>query len=276
MKVTVLGSGTSTGVPMPACACAVCRSENLRNKRLRTSIFLEIPPRIDSPSVQPAVDSHQTFNLLVDTSPDLREQSLRYGIKRVDAVLYTHSHADHIFGLDDLRSFNFVNNSAISVYGFCDTISKITQTFDYAFNPNPEYEGGAAPNLIANTVVEYEQLHFSSAQLTPLPASHGSSTVLGFRIGNFAYFTDCNFIPEKTREHLFGLEVLIIDGLRERPHKTHFTFNQAVAEIERIKPKKAYIIHISHDAEHENINAKLKSLSTIEVELAYDGLEIDF
>lgn len=269
MIVEVLGSGTSTGVPVPGCPCAVCCSDAPRNKRLRTSVHVAIAED------EPTGPRSQPLSILIDTSPDLRYQSLRSGITRIDAVLYTHSHADHIFGLDDLRSFNFINGGAIDIYADEATAEDLCRRFDYAFRENPHYEGGSTPHLRLHLVRPYEPLVVGGVTVLPLKLFHGSMPILGYRIGKFAYLTDCSKIPDETREQLGDLDLLIIDGLRRRPHKTHFTHEQAVQEIERLKPVQSYLTHVSHEIDHDDANRALKSMTSLHVELAYDGLRCD-
>ncbi len=280
MKIRVLGSGTSTGVPVPGCRCAVCTSTDAKNDRLRTSIFIELERR-DVRTAGPGegelvADSSQVIgHVLVDTSPDLRRQALRAGIARVDAVLYTHVHADHVFGIDDLRSFNFVNKSVIDCYASAASAADLEQKFRYAFFPDDDYEGGAPPNLTLSRIEPYKPFVLFGVPVLPLPVLHGSMEVFAYRIGSFGYATDCSEIPERTREHLKDLDVLILDGLRYRPHKTHFTHEQAVREIEILKPKQAYLTHISHELEHHAANEQLKKMTKRNVEMAYDGLVLD-
>ena len=269
MKVTVLGSGTSTGVPVPGCGCPICLSPDPRNKRFRTSISIELNPA-------DGADAKRT--LLIDTSTDLRMQALTFNLKRVDAVLYTHLHADHVNGIDDLRSFNFIQKSPIAVYATETCGQGLQRMFSYAFSHDPNYEGGAPPRLDMRYFQVGEPLHLFGATILPLPVKHGRMEVVAFRIGAFAYVTDCSEIPEATRELLHGLDVLILDGLRKRPHRTHFTHEQAVREIELLKPKQSYLTHISHEVDHAETNAALRAMTattSVAVELAYDGLTFE-
>ncbi|MCB0324173.1 MAG: MBL fold metallo-hydrolase [Bdellovibrionales bacterium] len=262
MKVLVLGTGTSTGVPVPCCTCATCTSNNPKNKRLRTSIYLSFGAAFE-------------HGVLIDTSTDLRQQALRYELPSVGAVLFTHTHADHVFGIDDLRCFNFAQRSVIPVYASEQSACELRTKFSYCFDTPDRYEGGAPPKLLLQELKPYQVLRLGTVDILPLPVFHGRTEVFGFRMGNFAYITDCSFIPEQTREHLHGLEVLLLDGLRERPHKTHFTLEQAVAEIELIRPERTYLTHISHELDHDAGNERLRELTTLPVELAYDGLEFE-
>lgn len=280
MKIRVLGSGTSSGVPVPGCRCAVCTSSDPRNQRLRTSIFIELRARdADSPlgdSSELIEDAeHVTGHILVDTSPDLRQQALRENIARVDSVLYTHVHADHIFGIDDLRSFNFVNNSSIDCYASDASAEELELRFNYAFFPDPRYQGGSPPRLRLHRITPYKPFVLFGTTILPLTLLHGTMEVLGFRVKNFAYLTDCSFIPEQSIELLRGLDVLIIDGLRTRPHATHFTHAQAVEQIERLRPAQSFLTHLSHEIDHHTANVALAAMTSLPVELAYDGLVLE-
>lgn len=259
LTVEILGSGTSTGVPIPSCACKVCSSANPKNKRLRTSISLTCEKQ----------------TIVIDTGADFRTQVLRSGIKNIAAVLYTHAHADHIFGIDDLRGFNYTSGKAIPLYADSDSIKSLKEIFSYIFNPDPNYLGGAIPKLSINQIEAFQTFEVAGLKITALPLMHGQMQVLGFRIGNFAYLTDCNEIPQATKEKLSGLEYLIIDGLRDRPHQTHMSFEKAVEEIEQIKPRKAYLTHITHEVDHDAGNERLKELTEADVELGYDGLVLE-
>lgn len=276
MKIRVLGSGTSSGVPIPGCRCAVCTSPNPKNQRLRTSIAIDIPRHvIPDHGAAGAASAHPVQRILVDTAPDLRIQALRAELTHVDAVLYTHTHADHIFGIDDLRSFNFINHTEIPVYGSSATCAILSSTFRYAFFADPTYEGGAPPRLTINQLTAYEPIALCGVSVLPLPVLHGRMEVFGYRIGNFAYLTDCNQIPERTREHLVGLDTLILDGLRHRHHATHFTIREAIDQVERLQPKRAYLTHLSHEVEHDEGNEAIRGMTSRAVELAYDGLTLE-
>ncbi len=278
MRVTIFGSGTSTGVPVPGCECAVCNSNDHLNRRLRTSALLQFEGKDRTPTetlkAEPELPS-PLANILIDTSTDLRYQALRSNTKRIDAVLYTHTHADHIYGLDDLRSFNFASKKTIPVYASDHSANELERIFNYVFSPNPDYVGGAPPDLTLTRIKPYEPITLFGVEILPLSLEHGPTPVLGFRIGRFAYLTDCCAIPERTREQLTGLDYLILDGLRIRPHRTHFTFAQAVAEVEKIKPKRTYLTHISHEVEHHAGNTLLREMTKQSVELAYDGLVLE-
>ena len=250
-RVTMLGSGTSTGVPVIGCLCAVCTSDNPKNKRTRPGLKLEIGERV----------------LLVDTPTDLRVQALRFGLPRLDAVLYTHAHADHIFGLDDIRIFNFRQKAPIPCYGSVATLAALRRTFAYAFEPGQE--GGGKPQLDLIPVVGPFELLGQS--IVPVPIWHGRMEVFGYRFGRFAYVTDCNVIPEESFDLLAGVEILILDALRYRPHPTHFSLEEALAAAARIGARRTIFTHFSHDIDHDAPDIELPA----GVELGYDGLVFD-
>ena len=252
MIVRVLGSGTSHGVPMIGCTCAVCRSTDPRDVRTRPSILIDL----------------DGFRLLVDTSTDLRAQALREGIDRVDAVFYTHAHADHVFGFDELRRFNHLTRKPLEAYGSEDTLAAIKRTFAYAYDPGAP-KGGGVPDVRLNVVDGPFPL--GGHEILPIPVLHGTTRVNGLRIGTFAYVTDCNVIPDASMGMLEGLEVLVIDALRHKTHPTHFTVGGALEVIAALKPKQAYFTHMAHDLPHAETCAALPAGVT----LSYDGLVID-
>lgn len=250
----LLGTGTSVGVPAIGCGCPVCRSQNPKNKRTRSSAIVGLPDG----------------NLLVDTSPDLRTQLLREGIGICHAVIFTHEHADHIFGLDDLRLFPFRLHGPVPLY--CEPLveERIRHSFDYAFSTAPQTHPGAIPALETRSI-GLEPLEVLGATVRPLRLMHGPKyQVLGFRFGNVAYCTDTNSIPEESFDVLRGCEYLVLDALRHEPHATHFHVQAALDAIERIAPRKAYLTHVCHDLDYEPTNRMLPS----GVELAYDGLSL--
>jgi phosphoribosyl 1,2-cyclic phosphate phosphodiesterase len=238
---------------MVGCACATCRSTEPRDRRLRPSILVEV---MNGPSV------------LVDTATDLRQQALTFGVRRVDAILFTHSHADHIMGLDEVRRFNVLQKSAIPAYADARTSADLRRTFHYIFEP-PSQRGGGVPQIDLHTIGG--PFEIADLQVVPVPLFHGERPILGFRFGSFAYLTDCNRIPDESWPLLGGLDVLVLDALRHRPHPTHFTVAQALEVVERVKPQRAFFTHICHDLPHVATNAALPS----HVELAYDGLVLD-
>jgi phosphoribosyl 1,2-cyclic phosphate phosphodiesterase len=252
-RVTFLGTGTSHGVPMIACECAVCRSTDPKDTRLRTSIYVDVPDR---------------QRILVDTGPDLRQQALTHRIMRVDSVVYTHAHADHILGLDELRRFNAVQQGAVHCYATQDTWDRIRQSFPYVFDNKPRL-GGGVPEL-ASHVIE-GPLVLGGVRVVPIPLWHGRMQVLGFRFGRFAYLTDCNRLDDAAWPLLEGVDTLVLDALRDRPHPTHFTVDEAIAVIEKMAPRRTFLVHMTHDLGHAATSAKLPA----GVELAYDGLVLD-
>lgn len=260
LKVTVLGSGTSHGVPMIGCECAVCQSTDPRDRRSRPSILVE---RHD-PDGGPAFASGMR-SILIDTSTDLRMQALTHGVRRVDAILFTHSHADHIFGLDEVRRFNVIQQDAIPFFADRRTLDDLRRTFSYIFTPPPAV-GGGIPQLVPFRLGGPFSL--GGLEIVPVPLLHGTRPILGFRFGRFAYLTDCSAIPETSWPLLEGVELLIIDALRRKKHPTHFNVEEALAVVERLRPERAWFTHICHDLGHAETTASLPS----GVELAYDGL----
>jgi phosphoribosyl 1,2-cyclic phosphate phosphodiesterase len=248
LYITVLGSGTSTGVPTIGCECAVCTSSDPRDKRLRPSILIR----------------YAGHGILIDTTPDFRAQALRMPIERVDAILYTHAHADHILGLDDVRPFNYRQRSAIPIYAKQDTLDAIRR---YAFEP--ELAQTSIPKLKLHPI-EDQPFDLFGLTITPLRVMHGAQEILGFRFGDAAYITDQSDIPEETKEKLHNLDVLFLDALRHKPHPTHSTVAQSLKWVEELKPRRAYFTHICHDLGHVRTEATLPPC----VHLAYDGLEI--
>jgi phosphoribosyl 1,2-cyclic phosphate phosphodiesterase len=253
VKVLFLGTGTSHGVPMIGCDCGVCRSTDSRDARTRTSIVVE------------GVDG---TTLLVDTTPDLRTQALTHRLRRIDAILYTHSHADHIAGLDDVRRFNAINHGPMPLYGDPATVSEIRLRFGYAFDPTAA-PGGGLPDLRLWTIGG--PFCVQGLEVIPVPILHGRRPILGFRFGGFAYLTDCSDVPTASRALLTGLDVLVLDALRLRPHPTHFSLGEAVAVAAEIGARQTYFTHIAHDLGHAKTCANLPPTMT----LAYDGLRLE-
>jgi phosphoribosyl 1,2-cyclic phosphate phosphodiesterase len=238
---------------MIGCDCATCRSGDPRDRRLRPSIFFEAS---DGTSV------------LVDAGPDLRAQALTHAIRRVDAILFTHGHADHILGLDDVRRYNHMQQRPMPCYGDEQTIADVRQTFAYAFDPAAP-KGGGLPRI--ETFVVRGPFCLGRQEIVPVPIFHGRRPILGFRAGGFAYLTDCSDIPDASWPLLDGLEVLTIDALRDRPHPTHFTLNQAIEASRRIGAARTYFTHMCHDLPHEATSARLPQT----MRLAYDGLVVE-
>jgi phosphoribosyl 1,2-cyclic phosphate phosphodiesterase len=250
MKVTILGSGTSTGVPMVGCNCRVCSSEDPRDKRTRCSLLIQYEER----------------NILIDASTDLRFQALREGIRRVDAVLFTHAHADHVNGIDDLRGFYFRHREIIPCFGSSGTLDTLLSGFRYIFQ---ELENSGYKPLLKPIEAD-EPFELFGLSIIPVPLQHGRTQALGFRIGDFAYLTDCNNIPSSSRELLQGLEVLVVDGLRWDPHPCHFNIKEAIAATVGLKPVRTILTHLSHDVLYTD-GSSLPS----GYEFACDGMTFD-
>jgi len=253
---TFLGTGTSTGVPMLGCDCRVCQSADPRNQRYRCAVLIGTP----------------AGNLLVDTPPELRLQLLRARAQVVHAVLFSHYHADHLFGLDDIRPMPRLLGGPVPLYCTAEVEDVIRKAFAYAFlEPDDPRAYGYLPQLTFHRITE-EPFNVLGQNVVPIPLQHACLNVLGFRIGNVAYCTDVNVIPERSWPLFDGLEVLVLDALRHKPHVAHFSITEALEVIERVQPKQAYLTHLSHDLDHETVNQQLPR----GVELAYDGLRFDF
>jgi phosphoribosyl 1,2-cyclic phosphate phosphodiesterase len=253
MKLTFLGTGTSTGVPSIGCECETCLSEDPRDKRLRVSIMIE----------------HAGQSLLVDTSSDFRQQALRFGLKRLDGVLITHCHADHIFGLDDIRPLNF-RFGALGLYANERAWVDIRRIFKYIFEPS--HFGGGLPQVIAHTV--YPGAPFcigEQLEVTPLEVTHGRLPVMAYRFNDFAYATDLSEIPPQAMNALRDLDVLVLDCLRFKEHPTHLWVEKALGYVEKLKPRRTYFTHMAHDVKHERDSKRLPD----GVEFAYDGLVVE-
>lgn len=260
LTVTLLGTGTSAGVPMIGCTCEVCSSTDPRDKRDRAAAMV----RYEDPH-----GGQRT--VLIDTPPELRQQMLRHRVMRIDGVVYTHNHADHIFGIDDLRRFNAVMDEAVDIYAEPRVLDQLKSTFRYIFEPKKNVNASFIPTLIPNPIEANEPTHLAGRTWTPLRLMHGRLPVLGFKVGPMAYCTDVSTIPPETYPHLENLDVLILDALRYRHHPTHMTVDQALDVIESVQPHRAYLTHISHDIRHAELEARLPD----HVHLAYDGLTIE-
>ncbi len=233
MKLTFLGTGTSTGVPSVACDCETCLSDDSRDKRLRVSVLIE----------------HDGKTILVDTSSDFRQQALRAQIKRLDAILITHCHVDHVFGMDDIRPLNF-RYGAMPIYADATAWKDLRRIFQYIFEPS--HFGGGLPQLIPHTIEKNAPFSFSENLLvTPLEVIHGKLPVIAYRFNDFAYATDLNFIPEDAMQNLQNLDVLVLDCVRIKPHATHLGLQEALEYIEKLKPKRAFLTHLNHDVLYE-------------------------
>ncbi len=248
----ILGSGTSVGVPMPGCSCRGCMSGDERDKRFRSSARLTI----------------NGLEIIIDTTTDLRIQSLRSGLQRIDAVLLTHNHADHVMGLDDVRPFCFKQPEPIPVYGSKETLDWVRGHFNYIWEATQI--GGGLPRIKLNPVDS--EFNYEGVCIIPLPVKHGVMDIYGFRIGDLAYICDVSFIPETTFDLLEGINYLVIDGLRPKEHATHFSIDQAVTAAKRINASQTWLTHISHDS----LYAELVQTLPARIAPAYDGLKFEF
>ncbi len=251
MKLVILGCGTSTGVPVIGCSCGICTSTEKRNKRTRASALVQA----------------EGINILIDTSTDLRAQSLANRVERVDAVLFTHSHADHIHGIDDLRAFNIIKKGPIPCYGSSETLKRVRTIFNYIFSVDRVISW--RPEL---TLREIDSpFKVGGVEVTPFEVDHGDSPVLAFRIEGAAYITDCSGIPDESMALLEGLDLLVIGALRQKSHPAHFSIDQAVEASRRIHPKRTVLTHLSHNVDYLKDGKSLPR----GVEFAYDGMEIE-
>jgi phosphoribosyl 1,2-cyclic phosphate phosphodiesterase len=259
IAVTVLGSGTSQGVPMIGCKCPVCLSTDPRDKRTRSSLYLETPEA----------------KILVDTAPDMRQQALREGLDHLDAVLFTHAHADHIMGFDDLRRFCEMQGGPLPIYGSAETLGGVERIFFYAFNPKKTVPGYV--HVIPHVVADIFTL--GGLDITPLPVPHGAMTTSGYLFARggkklLAYLSDCASVPEAVRARIEGVDVLIIDGLREKAHPTHLNIDGAIAASKAIRPRQTYITHLTHEKSHADRIAQLAPHGNIAV--SYDGMKLEW
>jgi riboflavin kinase/FMN adenylyltransferase len=255
LKVTVLGSGTSMGVPTLGCPCRVCASTDPHDKRLRPSLLI----------------SRGGQNVVIDTTPDFRQQALRVSLDRLDAILLTHGHADHILGFDDIRPFNLRQRSALPVYSNEETFRIIRRVFAYVFDDKPTLS--TVPSVKLYDI--QQPIELLGIPFIPVPLLHGEMEVLGFRFGRAAYLTDFSHIPDSSMALLEGLDELVLDALRDIPHPMHQTVEQALAIIQQLKPRRAWFTHIAHDLPHAETNERLVRMGFPHVQLAYDGLEFD-
>ncbi len=249
MKITFLGTGTSQGVPVIACDCNICLSEDPLDKRLRTSVLIET----------------DGTTLIIDAGPDFRQQMLREHVTKLDAILLTHEHKDHIAGLDDVRAFNYKSQDAIDIYSEERVQKVIKKEFSYVFS---EYQYPGIPKMRLNPIPEHS-FNVKNVPIIPIRVFHYRLPVYGFRIGNFGYITDANYVPEESKEKLYGVKYLVINALRKEKHISHFSLREAIDFIREISPKKAFITHISHQMGlHADVTKELPP----EIMLAYDGL----
>ncbi len=251
MKITFLGTGTSHGIPMIGCDCPACTSDDPRDSRTRSSVFLET----------------ESSSVIIDTAPEFRLQCLKNNVQRVDAVLFTHTHADHVVGLDDIRRFCAMQSERICCYGSENTVCSLRTMFSYAF-------AEVVQNYSERPVLEAKSVngpfHAAGLNVIPLDLYHGRDKILGFRIDNFAYCTDTSNIPAETMEKLTNLDVLVLDALRFTPHPTHFNLEQALEAAEKIAAKRTFLTHIAHEIKHAEVEKALPE----SVNIAYDGLEV--
>ncbi len=247
MQLTILGTGTSMGVPVIGCTCNVCTSDDALNQRLRTAALLQ----------------HENTTILIDAGPDLRTQMLKHRVMHIDGVLLTHAHTDHIGGIDDLRPFTMRSGQTLPIYGDQPTLQRVRHMFDYAFDP--------APSLSTRPSIETREISHSyqigSLTIEPFRVMHGSHTIVGYRCGALAYITDASALPPETMERLQNLDVLVINALRHKPHPLHLTVAEALTIVDELQPRQAYFVHITHDLDHRTTNADLPA----HAQLAYDG-----
>lgn len=255
LQLTVLGSGTSMGVPSLGCHCRVCRSEDPRDNRTRPSVLL----------------SREGHHVVIDTTPDFRFQGLRAGLESLDAVVYTHAHADHILGFDDIRPFNLRQNAPLPIYATSETLAILRRMFVYVFDGSPSLS--TIPQVITHIIEgSFELL---GVIWTPVPAEHGDMAVLGYRIGSVAYVTDFSRLPAASKSLLAGLDDLVLSALRDTPHPMHQTVAQALALVSELAPRRAWFTHIAHDLPHQETNERLLREGFPHVQLAYDGLSFE-
>ena len=252
MRVTFLGTGTSQGVPLIGCNCIVCSSNNPREKRLRSSILIEV----------------DGISIVIDTGPDFRQQMLREKIRNVDAVLFTHEHKDHVSGLDDIRAYNFLHKKKIDIYASENVQAALKREFHYIFQ-SEKYPG--VPEINLNTIGN-EPFYINHIKIIPIEVLHYKLPVLGFRINDFTYITDANYISDKEKEKVKGSKIIVLNALRKEKHISHFTLNEAIELMEELKPQKGYFTHISHQL---GLSDKLENELPSFIKLSYDGLKIE-
>ena len=253
LEVVVLGTGASVGVPVVGCACPVCTSPDERNRRMKPSIWLRCRDR----------------SILIDTSTDLRHQALRFGIERLDAILYTHAHADHVLGLDDIRIYNFRQREPIPIYASEETFEGVARMFWYIFAQTQE--GGGKPKVYHRAIHDAPFSVFG-VPVVPIPVHHGNLHIHGFRLGPFAYVTDCSHLPDASARLLEGVDTLLLNALRYTKHPTHNNLEETLALIERLGPRTAYLTHMTHEMDHDAVEAQTPD----HVHPAYDGLRLRF
>lgn len=272
LELTFLGTGTSAGVPMIGCGCEVCQSDDPRDRRDRSSVVVRVPRPRTSSGISDGVP--EQYTVLIDASPEVRHQSIRHGVDWLDTLLFTHAHADHVLGLDDLRRFNSVTDGPIEFYAEPEVIQSIRQMFSYIFKDQHHYDNAFVAKLIPLPIGPGQRLALGDAQWTPIRLMHGRLPILGYRVDwggrSIAYCTDCSTIPHETLPQMQGLDVLVLDGLRERHHPTHMTLDRACEFAEEIGAQQTYFTHIAHDHSHAELLDRLPD----GVEPAYDGLKL--
>lgn len=255
-SLTILGSGPSLGVPVPMCSCHTCKSPNPRNSRLRTSAYIKTETGV---------------GLLIDASPDIREQALKFGIDRIDAVLMTHEHADHSLGIDYLRTYNFIQKESIPIIATPRILNIVKKQFEYIFYPDPQYTGGGLPRLVPTEIDDMTPFTVKSVPIQPFRMLHGNILATGFRIGSIAYATDCHVIPKESLDLLTGVKYLIIDGLGYKRTPTHFCIDEAIAVGQSVAAEHTYLIHMTHHIDYDELNDRTPQ----NVSPAYDGLTLE-
>ena len=272
MKITFLGTGTSQGVPIIGCKCAVCDSVNPKDHRLRSSIMIEVENTSASSgkrqsTAHPTSTDAASLRFVIDTGPDFRQQMLKEKVDSITAVIYTHEHRDHVAGLDDIRAFNYIQKKKIDLYATKHVQQAIHMQFGYIFNEK-KYPGIPEVNLI---MIENKPFTIEGVEFIPILVKHMHLSVMGFRTGNFSYITDANFIHEEEKKKIYGSEVLVLNALRKEPHPSHFTLDEAIKLAHELKCKKTFFIHMSHQMGlHEEVEDELPE----NIHLAFDGLHL--
>lgn len=276
LEVVFLGTGTSAGIPMIGCDCAVCTSDDPRDTRHRASVLVRYPDAALGDAADPLLQppNYLGRQVLIDTAPELRLAATRHHLHRLDAVMYTHAHADHILGIDDLRRFNAVMDRALPIYAEQEVLDRLAIMFQYIFAPHRNVNKSFVATLDPHPLLPDEAVTLYGAKWTPMRLIHGKLPIIGFRVDrgdrSLAYCTDVSAIPPQTYPLLQELDVLVIDALRFREHPTHMTVEQALSVIDRIGCKRAYLTHLAHDVKHSELAAQLPE----HVEPAYDGLAV--